>query len=147
MPKSGIYIYQITDSVSADMESRNELKDKIRKKFKTIKRFALLTGEDPTFLTEQLRGGRKMSLDAVTWFSAIVDNLDDKVIASIEMTSELRDKIRQAILQRNETIKAFCEENGYIETWMQRVIGGGQFSITRKTKKIVELIKFLEIEE
>jgi hypothetical protein len=147
MPKSGIYIYQITDSVSADMESRNELKDKIRKKFKTIKRFALLTGEDPTFLTEQLRGGRKMSLDAVTWFSAIVDNLDDKVIASIEMTSELRDKIRQAILQRNETIKAFCEENGYIETWMQRVIGGSQFSITRKTKKIVELIKFLEIEE
>lgn len=138
-----------------------ELKKRIQEKYVSIRRFARLIDVDPVFLTEQLRGGRLLTNTQAVLYGQLIDRVKDTPIEGIDMTLELRQKIRDAILahpgslhvapdlpwlEGKRTIAKFCRTNDYDPSWMAKVLNESKYQTNTITPKIKELIKILELD-
>jgi hypothetical protein len=126
---------------------KQQLKEKIKKKFRSVSRFARLAGIDPVFLIEQLRGGRKMTEYQYNMLELAVKNIKDKPIPGVDITPELRDQIRDAINKKYSSISDFCRRHNLDIPWVSKIINDVPSGAKKRTKYVDNLIKILKIEE
>lgn len=120
--------------------TKAQLKAGIRMKFGNAARFCKLVGRDVYQFNKLFI--LKDSDDVKAQLMQVYEqarNTDNAPVKG-ELSDELRREIKSAIFKESDNIQAFCEENGFSNTWVSTVLRGKVVKVTPKVKELAKAL-------
>ncbi len=119
-----------------------EIKQGIRQKFGRISRFAMIAKHDSNKVNNWLHApkvGQNIARLRLLYNDA---RRFSNITVQGELTENQRHMLRMGIFRKSKNIRQFCEEHGYIGSWLSKVLNeGGTIKITTKIKELADFLK------
>lgn len=117
------------------------VKKKIKQKFGSVNRFCNITGKNFTDIANLFRreeGPQKQ--EDLKSLSMLVINTKDQPVQGKEVTPELIEQIRVAIVTKYKTYLQFCEEESFSNTWLSTLMNGKMKTISARVRALCKIL-------
>lgn len=118
------------------------LKAQIVEKFGSVNRFCNLSGTNYQTLSNLFRQQdspfRQIKLKEL---ASKVKRTKVKKIIGIDITDELIEKIRVAIVSQYKTYQAFCIQHSISDTWLSALLNGKHKLVSKRVKNLCVILK------
>lgn len=117
------------------------VKKRIIKKFGSVNKFCNVTGTNFANLSNLFR--RKESTQKQSELKKLLLLVDSSDVTQTEneLSAEVIEKIRVAIVTKYKTYQTFCTQHGFSNTWLSAVLNGKHKLVSNRVKDLCNILK------